>query len=180
MLTQMSSFPVATQALECLLYRTLKEAEGHHFADKMLTSLIMHMKVAPCHRDAMSTLTKALDGMQCFRSLTSYEIIGNHSCLSRVEHGRIPIGTNSIYCLPHYIMAARRSILQSEAMGNCRRLVSAWHPPSFRCCCGFSWFKMSPEGRPLLYPKQTVCQVGSNVSIAKQFFIVPLQGHKFG
>jgi hypothetical protein len=58
-----ASFPVATQSLERLLYKTLQEPESRHFADKMLISLIMHMKVTPSHQDAMAILAKALDGM---------------------------------------------------------------------------------------------------------------------
>jgi hypothetical protein len=60
---QFASFPVATQSLEHLLYRTLQEPNSRHFADKMLISLIMHMKATPSHKDAMASLAKALDGM---------------------------------------------------------------------------------------------------------------------
>jgi hypothetical protein len=58
------SFQVATKALQHLFARTVRDKEGHHIADKILLSLIMHMKRSDSHLSTIEALRASLDGMQ--------------------------------------------------------------------------------------------------------------------
>jgi hypothetical protein len=60
------SVDVVTRCHGALLARAINDPTGHHVADKILMSLIMHTKACSDKLDAIENLRVALDGNDIF------------------------------------------------------------------------------------------------------------------